>query len=108
MNNKEKFFKAAKDKRNMYTGIKITMVSDFLLEMQEKRQWSNILKQQLWLLLPTYNSIPSENIFQKIIRNIKGCPSGIRKMIQDGNMNLWKGRKSNRNSYMGKYMIFSI
>ena len=47
MNNKEKFFKAAKDKRNMYTGIKITMVSDFLLEMQEKRQWSNILKQQL-------------------------------------------------------------
>lgn len=45
MNNKEKNFKAVKDKRNvMYTVIKIMMVSYFLLGMKKKRQGSNILK----------------------------------------------------------------
>ena len=45
MNNKEKNFKAVKDKRNvMYTVIKIMMVSYFLLGMKKKRQGSNVLK----------------------------------------------------------------
>ena len=45
MNNKEKNFKAVKDKRNvMYIVIKIMMVSYFLLGMKKKRQGSNVLK----------------------------------------------------------------
>ena len=45
MNNKEKNFKAVKDKRNvMYTVIKIMMVSYFLLGMKKKRQGRKVLK----------------------------------------------------------------
>ena len=48
----------------MYRGINIKIVSDFSMGMQEKRLCSNILKQQQQL--PIYDSIPIENIFQKI------------------------------------------
>lgn len=39
----------------------------------------------------------------------KGSPSGIGKMISDGNTDLYKGIKSIGNSsYIGKYIIFFI
>lgn len=40
-------------------------------------------------------------------RNVKGSPSGRRKMIPDGNMDLPKGMKSSgKGNYMSEYVRF--
>lgn len=83
-----------------------------------RRQWRNVFKVLEENNL-TQNSIRRENIIQKgkqkqfldikaeknhhqqndAIRNVKQNPSGKRKMISDGNLNLHKEMKSTGNGY---------
>lgn len=57
----------------------------------------------------TYKNFMNSSPVEDTIRNVKGSPSGRRKVIPDGNMNLYKEmNRTGNGNYVSKYIFFLI